>query len=110
MCNLQGVLFYHIECPDYVKKFDDVRNYQYLKRQIFNLLIMPYMNYRIIEFKTKNARKEISDLDRKTKFIEYPEEMYQEPLSLNQIVLNNKSLTDKYVEGVNFEPDPPAEE
>ena len=67
MCNLEGVLFYHLECPDYVKKFDDQRNAQYLKRQIFNLLVMPYMNLRLIEYNMKNKKKPVDDLISKNK-------------------------------------------
>ena len=31
---------YHIECPDYVKKFDNPKTSHYLKRQLFNMLIL----------------------------------------------------------------------
>lgn len=106
VCNLQGVLYYHLECPDYLKKFDDPKNKNYLRRSIFSLLVMPYMNLKLIELQMKNSKRKVEDFEKKNKFIEYPEELKTQPLSMKDLVLMNKSATDKFIENVEFEADP----
>ena len=106
-CNLQGVLFYHLECPDYLKKFDDPKNKNHLKKQIFNILVMPYMNMKLIEYQMKSQKKSVSDFDKRNKSISYPEDLnINKPLSMKDLVLMNKNLTDQFVKDVEFEADP----
>lgn len=109
-CNLQGVIYYHLECPDYIRKFDDDKNKFYLKRQIFGLLVMPYMNMKLMEFQMKNSKRNIYDFDKRNNSIQYHEELKTKPLSMKDLVLQNKNLTDQFVKDIEFEADPPADE
>jgi hypothetical protein len=59
-CNLEQVLFFHVECPDYLKKYDDpVEGPAFLKRQMYNLLAFPYFNHKHEE-KKKEVEKRSS--------------------------------------------------
>jgi hypothetical protein len=60
-----------MECPDYVKKFDNPNTQHHLRRQIYNLLILPYMNTRL-QKAHDNLPKDIRDKD---SFMPYPEEL-----------------------------------
>jgi hypothetical protein len=110
MCNLEGVLYYHLECPDYLRKFDDPQYQTYLRRQIFNIMAYPYYTFRTMEYKQKLAGKPIRDISLKDKYIEYPEEINPVPLSGVDKLLGNQNLRSKFLEGVEFEKDPPKEE
>jgi hypothetical protein len=109
-CSVEHILWYHLECPDYAKKWDEPQGQIWMKRQIFNLLSVPYMNMRFAEMNLKKGKKlHISDYQKKTEFIEYPEEMKEGPkpdkLSFNE-AMKDKTLRDKFFEGVTYEKDP----
>ncbi len=113
-CSLEHVLWYHLECPDYAKKFDDPRNQKWLKRQIYNMLAVPYMNMRISEMNLKkNKQVEVTDLTKKSKYVEYPEEIsdFNEERPEDKLfqAFKNKDLKDKFFEGVTYERDPVEE-
>jgi hypothetical protein len=112
-CDLEEVLWFHVECPDYIKKFDDPKYAKWLKRQMYNILTVPYMTMRLTELNVKNKQKEIIDLTKKNKYIEYPEEIVPIEDSMNNKIENifkNEELRSKFFDGVNYEKDPPKEE
>lgn len=109
MCHLESILWYHVECPDYIKKWDQPEHQKHLKRQIFNFLAMPYVNYRYHQLEAKKIKQIPKDLQKKEKYIEYPEEIADIPLSRQQKVFQNKDSYSKFVEGVEFEKDPSEE-
>lgn len=108
LCNLESVLWYHIECPEYLKKWDDPKHYKHLKRQMFNLLTLPYMKYRMDEHQLSKEKKKISDIEKASQFIEYPEEI--EDIPLKKHILENKNMKEKFIEGVTFDADEPEAE
>jgi hypothetical protein len=76
---------------------------------MFNLLSVPYMNMRMAEMNLKNKKRTVvSDLEKKAKYIEYPEEISEiaptQPQKLDNI-LKDKSLREKFFEGVTYEKD-----
>ncbi len=109
-CSVEHILWYHLECPDYAKKWDEPQGQTWLKRQMFNLLTVPYMNMRFAEMNLKNNKKHlVSDFEKKTQYIEYPEEMIEgsKPDSIAfKEVMQNKSMREKFFEGVSYEKDP----
>ena len=108
---MERALFFHLECPDYVRKIDGPEGYKYLKRQMFSLLLMPYVNLRMLQREINRKPSIVSDVVEQSKYIEYPEELVtSHPLSASQLVLNNKALRNKFVSGVEFTEDPPKEE
>jgi len=99
-CDLESVLWFHLECPDYVKKFDEPMDKSYLKRQIFNLLLLPYINTRVLsERNNKQIKVNDKDLRRKGDTIEYPEELKIKETPLRSTILKNKRLSNKFFEG-----------
>jgi hypothetical protein len=100
-CHLDKVILYHIECPDYVKKFDNPKTQFHLRRQLFNLLLFPYSHIKMTKA-YDNLPKDIRD---KENFIPYPEEVktrpYVEPF--------NNEIMKRYVENIDFTPDEPRE-
>lgn len=112
-CDLELILWYHLECPDYAKKFDDPKHEKYLKRQMFNLLTVPYMSMRMSEMNAKNKKESvISDFEKKRKFIEYPEEIKPIEKTASQKLedlLKDKNLREKFFEGVEYQKDPSEE-
>jgi hypothetical protein len=112
-CDLEDVMWFHVECPDYLKKFDDPKYAKWIKRQMYNILTVPYMSMRLTELQVKNKQQEIIDLTKKNKFIEYPEEIVPVDSSFDDKVtniFNNQELRSKFFDGVTFEKDPPKEE
>ncbi len=115
VCNLEQVLWYHMECPDYLKKFDDPKHQKYVRRQMFNLLTVPYMSMKIREMNEKKQveNAEVYDYTRKQKYIEYPEEIKSMGKTMNQKlddVLNDTSMREKFFEGVEYTKDAAADE
>lgn len=104
-CNLEAVLYYHLECPDFAKKWDDPRYEKYFKRQMFNLLAAPYMLSRMNELKIMNQPKLVIDMKKKGEFIEYPEEIPVLGQRYVDKIKNDKELRTKFTEGVEFERD-----
>ena len=113
-CNLEYVLWYHIECPEYAKKFDDPNLQRHLKRQIFNLLTVPYMSMRMTEMNIKkNKITPVIDLEKKEKYIEYPEEIKLTPKLPTQKleeILKDRNLREKFFQGVEYQKDPTNDE
>lgn len=112
-CDLEDVLWFHVECPDYTKKFDDPKYAKWLKRQMYSMLTVPYMSMRLTELQVKNKQQEIPELNKKNKYIEYPEEIVPLEKSMEDKfndIFYNEELKNKFFEGVNFEKDPPKEE
>ena len=65
---------------------------------------------RFAEMNLKNNKKHlVSDFEKKTQYIEYPEEMIEgsKPDSIAfKEVMQNKSMREKFFEGVSYEKDP----
>jgi hypothetical protein len=100
-CQLDKVLLYHIECPDYVKKFDNPNTQHYLKRQLFNILLLPYTS-----IKLKNAYNNLpKDILAKDQYMPYPEEVVTKPA----VQPFDKDILKKFVEDSQFTPDEPRE-
>ena len=81
---------------------------------MYNILSVPYMNMRISEMNEKKQKKvEITDLRKKSKFVEYPEEIFEssEKSTDRQLtdLLKNKEFKEKFFEGVTYEKDPVEE-
>ncbi len=111
-CNMEQVLWYHIECPDYAKKFDDPKHEKYLKRQMFNLLTVPYMNMRMSEMNERKKKSQIVDFEKKKQFIEYPEEIKPMEKTHSQKLeelLRDQNLRQKFFEGVEYQKDATGE-
>jgi len=106
---MELILYYHLECPDYVKKFDDPNNKNYLRRQLFNFLITPYVHLKMIEKKlSERIPPNQNDLN-KEKYIPYPEELNVSNRNFETNILNDEYLK-SYVDGVDFTADKLAEE
>jgi hypothetical protein len=109
----EEVLWFHVECPDYIKKFDDPKYAKWLKRQMYHILTVPYMTMLLTELNVKNKQKEIIDLTKKNKYIEYPEEIVPIEDSVDNKIENifkNEELRSKFFKGVNYEKDSLKEE
>jgi hypothetical protein len=99
MCQLEKVILYHIECPDYIKKFDNPNTAHYLKRQMFHMLLLPYMNTRMVQiYKQKYHTNIPSDISRKDSYAPYPEEVRVEKEP-------SRDFLNKFIEGAQFTPD-----
>lgn len=76
VCDLHGVIFFHVECPDWVKRFDAPDAKDYIKRQLFSMLMLPYihtkMNSTHYNFLNWNI---VEDKFGQFKNIKYPEEI-----------------------------------
>jgi hypothetical protein len=97
-CQLEKVILYHIECPDYVKKFDNPNTAHYLRRQMFNMLLLPYMNARLIQIHKQKSYIIPLDIGKKENYVPYPEEVKVEKEP-------NKDFLNKFIEGAQFTPD-----
>jgi hypothetical protein len=75
MCDIEQIINFHIECPDYIRKFDEEEGQSYIKRQVFNMLLVPYMNHRIEEHIQKGIKPELFEKKHMDKYLEYPEEL-----------------------------------
>lgn len=106
---MELILYYHLECPDYVKKFDDPKNKNYLKRQLFNFLITPYVHLKMIEKKLGERTPPNLNTLNKEKYIPYPEELNVSNRNYETNILNDEYLK-SYVDGVAFTADKKAEE
>ena len=90
---------YHIECPDYVKKFDNPKTSHYLKRQLFNMLILPYLNVRMVQLYNKKYNPKIpEDFTNKDNFMPYPEEVKIEKVP-------NPEYLENFIKDADFTPD-----
>jgi hypothetical protein len=67
------------------------------------MLVMPYMNMKLMEFQIKNSKRNIYDIEKRNSNISYPEELSTKPLSMKDLVLMNKNLTDQFVKDDNRE-------
>lgn len=69
-CDLEHVLYFHTECPDYAKKYDDpVEGKAFLRKQMFHLLNYPYQSF-------KNAvepKLSVASIEKAERYLEYPE-------------------------------------
>lgn len=101
ICDMQGVLYFHLECPNYVEKFDGPEAKAYIKRSIFSMLLLPYIYGKT----NQNARKvnhfskilHESQL-RKYAHIPYPEE-YKSTFDYDKNAdLNNPELYKRHKE------------
>lgn len=106
---MELILYYHLECPDYVKKFDDPKNKNYLRRQLFNFLITPYVHLKMIEKKLTERIPPNQNTINKDKYIPYPEELNVSNRNYETNILNDEYLK-SYVDGVSFTADKKAEE
>ena len=97
-CHLERVILYHVECPDYVKKFDNPNTAHYLKRQMFNMLLLPYMNARMVQIYKQKNQSIPSDIMKKDSYVPYPEEVRveREP---------SKDFLNQFIQGAQFTPD-----
>ena len=106
---MELILYYHLECPDYAKKFDDPKNKGYLRRQLFNFLVTPYVHLKMIEKKLGERTVANRNTLNKEKYIPYPEELSSSHKSFETNILNDEYLK-SYVDGVAFTADKKAEE
>lgn len=110
MCSLEHVWYFHTECPDYIKLYDDpVNGKKFLRQQMFNLLAYPYFNYRDRQSKD-NVKLPVSrDVERQGKYVPYPEARNLEDQKLYDsdiLLLNNESgLRNQFSEGAEFTED-----
>lgn len=109
-CSLQGVMDFHLECPDYLKKFDDPKEAAYVKRQMYNLLVLPYMQHRMFEYEENQKMKEVREINAKNKFVEYPEEIKEVKPNNWDHLQRNQEFLDRFYQGVEFQADAPREE
>ena len=76
VCDLHGVIFFHIECPSYLKRFDAPDAKEYIKRQLFSILMLPYIHTKMtstqMNFLNWNM---VDDKFANFKHIKYPEEI-----------------------------------
>ena len=98
VCDLQGVLYFHIECPAYVEKFDGPDARAYIKRQMFSMLMLPYMHSKItstyMNFLQMNT---VEDKFAKFKHIKYPEEI-DTTFNFEKTDVNNPDLFKRHQE------------
>ncbi len=77
---------------------------------MFNLLSVPYMNMRLSEMNLKkNKQLEVKDLEKKSQYIEYPEEILETKPNSQKILgdlLKDNEMREKFFEGVSYEKDP----
>ena len=107
---MELVMFYHLECPDYVKKFDQEKNKGYLKRQVYNMLVTPYVKMKMIEKKiSEKAPPANRSALNQNKYLPYPEEINASNRNYEMNILNDEYLK-SYVDGAEFTADKPAEE
>lgn len=108
---MELVLFYHLECPDYMKKFDDPKNKNYLRRQLFNFLVTPYVHLKMIEKKLRE--KPVPNLNslKRNKYIPYPEELSTTTKSFDASLLEeDQDYLKSYSEGIAFTVNKPSAE
>ncbi len=106
---MELILYYHLECPDYVKKFDDPKNKNFLRRQLFNFLITPYVHLKMIEKKLNERIPANQNSLNKEKYIPYPEELNVSNRNYETNILNDEYLK-SYIDGVSFTSDKKADE
>lgn len=102
-------MFYHLECPDYVKKFDQEKNKGYLRKQVYNMLVTPYVKMKMIEKKISEKQSpDNRNTLRKNKYLPYPEEIKTSDRNYEMNILNDEYLK-SFSEGAQFNPDKPKE-
>lgn len=99
---MELVLFYHLECPDYVKKFDDPKNKNYLRRQLFNFLVTPYVHLKMIEKKLKEKPVPNMNSLKRSKYIPYPEELNASNKPYDASLFEEEDYLKSYSEGIAF--------
>lgn len=98
ICDLYGVVLFHIECPAYLQKFDGPDAKEYVKRQIFSMLLLPY-----VQSKVSSAHINLLQMNMvenkfaNMKYIKYPEEMQTE-FNYDKSDVNNPDLFKKHKE------------
>jgi len=103
--------YFHVECPDYIKKYDDpVEGKKYLKQQLYNMLSLPYYNFRKQESIPISAEASMPTIKKMTANVEYPE-LHQQRLSTSTAnLLFDNALRTEFSEGAEFTADPSKDE
>jgi hypothetical protein len=98
ICDLQGVVYFHIECPSYIEKFDGPDAKSYIKRQVFSMLMLPYIQSKItashMDFLRINM---VHNKFANFKHIKYPEELDSQ-FNYEKTDVNNPDLFKKHAE------------
>ncbi len=107
---MELVMFYHLECPDYVKKFDQEKNKGYLRKQVYNMLVTPYIKMKMIEKKISESSPPVNkNTLKQNKYLPYPEEINVSDRNYEMDILNDEYLK-SFVDGASFTADKPKEE
>ncbi len=111
VCNLEHVWYFHTECPDYIKKYDNPETgKKYLKQQLYNMLSLPYYNFRKNLASIPSSEESMPSLKKNTAYVEYPE-LRRNLLSTSSVnLLLDKELRSSFSEGAEFKADPETSE
>lgn len=105
-CNLEYVWYFHTECPDYIKKYDDPTvGKKFLKQQLYNMLALPYYNHRSKESHIPSTEEALPDFKKRNMYMEYPEVKQQRIGSVGANLLFDSQLRSSFAEGAEFKPD-----
>lgn len=102
-CNLEHAWYFHVECPDYIKKYDHpVEGKKYLKQQMYNMLSLPYYLHRK---ENSNQTIDVPSLEKRNQYLEYSEVATPRYGTSTASLLLNSKLAKEGTEGVNFDAD-----
>jgi hypothetical protein len=73
-CDLQGVIYFHIECPNYIERFEGPEAKSYIKRSIFSMLLLPYYHGKNFAYNSALSHFSKGQKDQMSRYIPYPEE------------------------------------
>mmetsp|Transcript_27060 Transcript_27060/g.28106 ORF Transcript_27060/g.28106 Transcript_27060/m.28106 type:complete len:151 (-) Transcript_27060:97-549(-) len=110
-CNLEYAWYFHVECPDYIKKYDHpVEGKKYLRQQLFHMLSLPYYQYRKQENNVHSTDNVMPTLKNRNQYLEYLEKKAPLVETSTSNLLLNKELAQGFSEGVEFQADPSKDE
>jgi hypothetical protein len=104
ICSENHIIYFHLECPSWIKKFEGEQGKQYIKRQIFATTWLAYVNDKANEKRNLyyNVMEPV-DLAKSQQYTPYPEEIetefnYQKDDSENKDLYrkHNQFYRDKY--------------
>ena len=105
-CNLEYAWYFHVECPDYIKKYDHpVEGKKYLKQQLYNMLALPYYNYKQKETNSVSAEDTMPTLKSANSKIQYSELNAKKNMTNSFNLLLDSQLKNDFSEGVEFKAD-----
>ena len=105
-CNLEYAWYFHVECPDYIKKYEELGS-KYLKQQMYNMLSLPYFEFRKNLAENKpNSYDIMPTLQKSENFLRYPENKVNVKKTISSSLLFDNTLRKDFSEGVEFQADP----